>query len=203
MTVITENQTTDVQDYYWAAETIAGFTNDYPMYIRLVNAEAQDCTGCHARSVNFSVLENDAANSKLAAPAGKASANGEPMQTSSKTLKLGLGIGLGVGLPFIAALSVSATWLCLRRRRYGDRPTETVSAYRLPDSPLLDSREHNHTPASGDTSSTQQRASQFEIDGPPMFELQPTLERVEAPRDAQRVELEGSGLMRMVGGKWT
>ena len=193
---------TSVRSMSWTAETIAGFSNDVPMHIRLFKPNDKDCETCNSRSKNFMIVgTNSTQASGSASPSAiEASAN------ASSSLRLGLGIGLGLGIPIIIALTSIATLFCLRRR-WREPKIETADPYEAPltawkQSPPSTAR-GLEPPTAGYYATQEPKLQGGEIGGQGVMELQPELMRVEAPRDAERIELEGNVVQSSLSRKFS
>lgn len=182
-----DNTSNATQDYHWPVHPLAGMPTKYPMHVRILNPDEKDCgVACSERSVNFTVVD--------AVPSASASATPLPVDNSSGS-GLALGVGLGLGLPLMAVISGLVTWLCLRRRL--QTQIKTADAYEVPMSSASELSHLRLPPEAstgiyGGNAAYNGAAAQSEMrrDIQPVFELQPEVQRVEAPRDAERVELD-------------
>ena len=143
--------------------------------------------GCEQRSVNITLADAVPSSSAFPTPSSSNKSNSE--------IQLRLGISLGLDLPAAVILSALITWLCLRRRLQGQE--QIVAAYEIPMSqacnlsrlrPAEEAVQGAYVPSASSTASIEQEVVQRELDGA-VFELQPELQRVEAPKDAKRAEL--------------
>ena len=176
------------------------------MHIRLINSADPNCKTCKVRSVPFHVTGSSNSTSSTTA------------STMHKDLGLKIGLGIGLGLPLLIALTIIATWACLRHRwqERQDPAIQSISAYRatmkdekpLPPAPESSSQSKSTTATSPISSSSADQAvnvgEQYrtpvldqavnvgEQNRTPILELQPELMRVEAPRDTERVELDAN-----------
>ena len=194
---------TSVRSMSWPAETIAGFSNDVPMHIRVFNPNDKDCETCNSQSKDF-VIVGSKANSSTSASASpsatQASAN------ASSSLRLGLGIGLGLGIPIVIVLTSIVTLYCLRRR-WRESRIETADPYEAPltawkESPPSTARGLD-PPSAGYYANQEHKPRGGEIGGQGVMELQPELMRVEAPRDAERIELDANVVQSNLGRKFS
>ena len=196
----TANTTNATQNYQWRAENIAGMTGEVPMHIRILNPADKDCESCQSRSVGFTI--NRDANSTLPAPLAStlplSSASASTKSTSPTPTRLELGLGLGLGLPLLISVTALITWLSLRRRWPAEPKLHTVEAYetdwrhRPPPAPLQMGASSSGATTLNQYYSPRPKTPEREADGSPIVELQPELMRHEAPRDAERIELEGN-----------
>ncbi|TKA25239.1 hypothetical protein B0A50_05937 [Salinomyces thailandicus] len=118
------------------------------------------------------------------------------------SLKLGLGLGLGLGIPLVAAVIV-ALWLLSQRRRKNRVAMDEGSQ----GEPLRDWKQQQ-SPISADTHPTPTEVyahvaegKQSELGGQDVTELPSEHMVFEAPRQHERVELEGDPLERSRSGK--
>ena len=192
---------TSVRSMSWPAETIAGFSNDVPMHIRVFYPNDKDCETCNSQSKDFMIVGTKENSSTQASGSASPSA-----AKTSSSLKLGLGIGLGLGIPIIIVLTSMVTLYCLRRR-WREPRIETADPYEAPltawkESPPSTAR-RLQPPSAGYYANPEHKPREGEIGGQGVMELQPELMRVEAPRDAERVELDANVVQSNLGRKFS
>ena len=200
LTFITANVTSiSMSSYSWPAETIAGFSNDTPMHIRLFNPEDKDCETCDVHSADF-MITGTKTNSSASQLSNSATPSDQDITSSTKDLGLALGLALGLGIPAAVLVATIVTFCCLRSR--GREPDiRTADPYEAPltawkESPPSTSREVE-PPSNGYYGPQKQNTNiSSETEGSEINELQPELMRVEVPRDGEILELEGSAMQQ-------
>ena len=163
------------------------------MHIRVFNSEDKDCHTCDVISDDFHITggtkTNSTGDSGTAAPSATQTAT-----ERNSNLGVALGVGLGIGIPLAAVITSIVTFCCLRRRgrdpeiRSADPYEAPLTAWKQlpPTSRDFDPSEAGYY--AGDVQKPPGRAAH----GPGAAELQPELMRVEAPRDAERIELDAN-----------
>ncbi|KAF2165927.1 hypothetical protein M409DRAFT_23658 [Zasmidium cellare ATCC 36951] len=165
-----------VSEHAWSAHKLTkNMDRNDAFWLYLYNTNNQSCQTCTSNSTRFYIRD----------------------QQTDTTLKIGLGVGLGVGIPLVVAISGLSVWLCMRRRRNGQRESHSML---LQDSPAKDDAKvtpastalASATPTTGYVSSVE-KDSPLESGGQDVVELPPNFVQgpVEAPATRERVELEG------------
>lgn len=194
LTDVSANDTSSTRSYEWTAETIAGFSNDVPMHVRLFNPADKDCNTCTVQSEDFFITGATKTNSSGSADTASPSAT-HSAAVSTSDIGLALGVGLGLGIPLAVAIT-SVVMFCCLPGRWREPQIHTADPYEAPltawKQPAPTS-EHPQAPSEGYYSGQVQKASQKQHNRAQIGELQPELMRVEAPKDTERIELDANG----------
>ena len=150
-----------------------------PLHLYLFNPDDTSCQTCSANSSNFFIQ-------------GKGS---QADKESGDSLRLGLGLGLGLGIP-LAAGTAAAVWVLLIRRRarwenrWPEPQEEPLRAWKQQPSP--DHTEIQTTPQKMSPYQAEGNDWTLEVDSRDVTELPSEHMVVEAPRQHERVELDGN-----------
>ena len=167
------------------------------MHVRVFNPENKDCQTCSVQSEGFFVT-NTTGNSTTLPTTSQPTAPSASSSTSSDFC-LALGLGLGLGIPIAVAVSSIVTF-CILRRRWREAEIRTANPYTAPltvwKQPSPSTSLNSEPPSAGYHDPEGQKAETSETDGHDVVELRPDLMRVEADRDAERMELDGHAVQR-------